>query len=53
MATTKKGADIQEYPKLIRVKGAKVRVMNKEEEAKYTQKSEVKKDAAWGKNKDK
>lgn len=53
MAKNKKGADKVEYPKLIRVEGKKekVRVMNADEEAKYTKpakKEEEKKPAGWG-----
>jgi len=53
MAKNKKGNDKAEYPKLIRVEGklGKVRVMNAEEEAKYTKQPEPKEDkkaAGWG-----
>ena len=54
MAKNKKGNDRAEYPKLIRVEGklGKVRVMNAEEEAKYTQpKVDSKKAASWGEDK--
>jgi len=52
MAKDKKGKDLVEYPKLIRVNGKKVRVMNAKEEAEYTKPEKVeKKDAAWGKDK--
>ena len=49
MAKNKKGFDKVEYPKLIKIDGKKVRVLNAEDEAKYDQPKETKK--AWGKDK--
>lgn len=50
MAKNKKGIDRAEYPKLIKVEGKKVRVLNKEEEAKYIKTTPTTKDKAdkWG-----
>jgi len=47
MAKNKKGIDKKEYPKLIKVGDKKVRVLNEDEEKKYTKKQPA---AAWGKS---
>lgn len=47
MAKNKKGIDKKEYPKLIKVGDKKVRVLNEDEEKKYTKKQPV---ATWGKS---
>ena len=54
MAKNKKGKDVAEYPKLIKVAGSdkKVRVMDEKEEASIATKSKAKpsepKPATWG-----
>lgn len=48
----RKGKEIKEYPKLIKVAGKKIRVLSAEEEAKYTIDVDVddkKKKPGWGK----
>ena len=49
MAVNKKGVELKEYPKLVKVGDKKVRVMSKEEEDKLNAPKEDKKAPGWGK----